>query len=96
MGRKAEAVVCELCGRVTPGRFAEKHHLVPRSKGGEETIDVCCHCGDHVHRLFSNKELAETYNTLEALRSEERMQKWIRWVSKRDSFTFTMKRKKGR
>ena len=93
---KTSGIECALCGRLTPARYAEKHHLVPRSKGGTETIDVCNACGDQVHRLFSNKELAERFHTVAALKSDPRMQKWIRWVRKQRSFTFSMKLKRGR
>lgn len=93
---KKEVTPCALCQRDVPPRFLEKHHLVPRSLGGEETIDVCNACGDQVHRLFSNQELAETYHTVAALKSDPRMQKWLRWVSRQRSFTFSMKLKRGR
>lgn len=86
-----EAIPCTLCGRLTPPKHQEKHHLIPKSKGGTETIDVCRNCGDQVHKLFTNKQLEETYHTLEKLREHKDMQKWIKWVRKQDSFTFTMK-----
>ncbi|WP_309381038.1 HNH endonuclease [Cerasicoccus frondis] len=91
-----EDLACSLCGRATPAKHAEKHHLVPRSKGGTDTIDVCRNCGDQVHKLFSNNELRDEYNTLEKLRTAPGMEKWIRWVRKQDSFTFSMKSPKGR
>lgn len=73
---------CSLCGRDTPETYQEKHHLTPRSKKGKETIIVCVDCGNQVHRLFTNNELRDFYNTIEALRADPRMQKWIRWVRK--------------
>jgi len=54
---------CSLCGRITPKQYAEKHHLIPKSKEGKVTIDVCCNCGDQVHKLFTNKELEKEYHT---------------------------------
>ena len=46
------------------------HHLVPQCLygGREEKIQVCKSCHVKVHRIFSNEELAEKYNTLETLR----------------------------
>lgn len=85
---------CSICHRETPEAYAEKHHLVPKSKHGKETIDVCKDCGNQVHQLFKIKELQTTYNTLEALLSNERVQTWIRWISKKKEFGFCMKAKK--
>ena len=89
-------IECSLCGRQTPPEFSEKHHLIPKSKNGKETIDVCCNCGDQVHKLFTNKELEKELNTLDTLLVHPDMQKWIKWVSKQSSFTFSMKNKKQR
>ncbi|MBD3261405.1 MAG: hypothetical protein GF334_06925 [Candidatus Altiarchaeales archaeon] len=78
-----EKTACTLCGRDIPERrYVEKHHLTPRSKKGRETIIVCSDCGNQVHRLFTNNELRDTYNTVEVLLSDPRMQKWIRWIRK--------------
>lgn len=89
-------IECAICGRETPPAFAEKHHLVPKSKGGKATIDVCCHCGDQVHKLFSMKELEKEYNTLPALLENPAVQRWVAWVKDKKSFTFSMKTKKQR
>lgn len=97
MARKIKHdIACAVCGRATPPEHAEKHHLVPRSKGGEATIDVCRNCGDHVHKLFTNEQLRDDYNTLEKLRAAPGMVKWIRWVRKQEGFSFSMKSPKGR
>ena len=59
------------CGRTLPSaEFGERHQLVPRSKKGRETILVCVACGDHIHQLFTTKELERTFNSFEALRGE--------------------------
>ena len=88
---------CLICQREIPdSTLSEKHHLTPRSKKGKKTITVCRPCGDQIHQLFSNNELRDTYNTVEALKSDERMQKWIRWIRKTDHFSVCMKTKKKR
>lgn len=87
---------CVLCGRTMTSREeAEKHHLIPRVKKGKETIRVCVDCGNQIHRLFTNVELKYTYNSLEALKQDPRMQKWIKWVRKRP-FGICHKTKKKR
>ena len=89
-------IICSICQRLTPPKYSEKHHLVPRSKKGTETIDVCCNCGDQVHKIFTNKDMDREYNTLEKLLAHSDVQKWVKWVNKQSSFTFSMKSKKQR
>jgi hypothetical protein len=85
---------CLICNRRTPEECAERHHLIPRSKDGKETIDVCIDCGNQLHLLFTNKELKKTYNTLEVLLSNDRVQRWIRFINKQTNFGINMKIKK--
>ena len=88
-------IVCPLCGRTMPAKtYLEKHHLVPRSKGGTETESICVDCGNQVHELFSNNELRDVYNTIGALKRDERVWRWIKWVRKQKNFGICMKRKK--
>lgn len=72
----------------------EKHHLTPKVKKGKKTEVVCIDCGDQLHNLFSNNELKYEYNTLEALRANESVQKWVRWIRKKEVFGICMKKKK--
>jgi len=74
--------------------YAEKHHLTPKSKKGKITVWVCVDCGNQVHRLFTNKELEQTYHTLEALKSRPDVQKWIKWIRKQKRFGVCHKTKK--
>lgn len=88
-------MICSICRRETPEGFQESHHLVPRCKDGKETIDVCCDCGNQLHNFFTIKEMEYTYNTLETILADERVQTWIRWVRKKKEFgTVCMKVKK--
>ncbi len=84
---------CPFCRRETPDNFVEKHHLTPKCKKGKEVIYLCSDCGDQIHLLFSNKDLERKYNTLESLLSNEKMQKWVKWVSNK-KFGICMKKKK--
>jgi hypothetical protein len=92
-----EPLKCALCERAVPSlAYIEKHHTVPRSKGGKETVTVCMDCGNQIHELFSNKELRDTYNTIEALKKDERVWRWIRWIRKKGEFGICVKKKKRR
>lgn len=75
---------CALCGRSGEGRYFERHHLRPGSGRKESpVIIVDWQCGDMVHRLFSNLELRQRYDTLEALRAAPQVQRWVKWVARR-------------
>jgi C4-type Zn-finger protein len=67
-----EPFTCPVCRREVPLEFQEKHHLVPKSKKGKETIILCRSCGDQLHKLFTNKQLEKTYKTIEAILSNEK------------------------
>jgi len=83
---------CELCGRAVVSLTV--HHLVPRSrlarlsrlKKGEATplADLCPACHRQIHALFSNRELADEFHSLQTLRAEPRLEKFLRWVRKQD------------
>ena len=88
---------CQICTRLTPQEFLEQHHLIPKSKHGAklDTIFVCSCCGNILHQIFSNKQLAKEYNTLEKILSNEKMVKWIKWIIKKpNDFSVCMRRKK--
>jgi hypothetical protein len=40
-------------------------------------------CHSKVHSLFSEAELARVYNTIEALRENEEIMRFVKWISKR-------------
>lgn len=97
MIRKESDIVCPICDRTVSPEYVEGHHIVPKSKKGKEKVNVCCSCGDQIHMLFTNKELAKNYNTIEALLSDPRVQKWKEWIRKKtDHFGICIKMKKRR
>ena len=79
-------MTCALCGRDVD-KLTE-HHLTPRSKlkRGETTptIYICSACHRQIHALFSNQQLHDEYNSVERLRDEPRMTRFIAWVRKQD------------
>jgi hypothetical protein len=83
---------CSICNREVD--VIEKHHLTPKVKKGTETIPVCPPCGDQLHQLFSIQELKYLYNTLDKILANEKVQKWIKFISKRKDNSVCMKRKK--
>lgn len=78
--------ICPLCARpIPPGVPQSRHHLVPRLKGGKGGETVLLHhiCHKEIHATLAEAELAQGFNTIEALRSHPRLAGFIRWVSRR-------------
>lgn len=77
---------CELCEREIERLTA--HHLIPKQAVKRKKVDpgptvqICSACHRQIHSLFDNKYLAQELNTLEKLRSEPQMQKFLAWVKK--------------
>ena len=67
-----------------------KHHLVPRQAVKRKladsgpTVEICSACHRQIHTLFNNKELAQRLNTLEKLKNEPKLQKFLAWIKKQD------------
>lgn len=93
----AEAdVVCPLCGRLIPETQRDEHHLVPRSKGGRETTPLHRICHRQIHALFTERELAEAYCTIDALIAHPELAKFVRWVRRKPDDFFERTRKSAR
>ena len=73
-----------------------KHHLIPltRHKNKKikarfskdqlnEVIHICRQCHNQIHALISEKEMADTYFSLEVLLQHEGVQRFTEWVRKR-------------
>jgi len=83
---------CELCGRAVP---LTRHHLIPKSLHGKPAVQkrygkteritatlwVCRACHNQIHKIFSEKELALTYNSREALLADERIRAFVDWLA---------------
>lgn len=91
---KTKIFNCKICGRETPEKYLEKHHLVPKT--GKETILVCINCGDILHKLFDNSYLTYQLNSIEKILQHEEVKKWIAWIRKKKDFSVCMKEKKKR
>ena len=73
--------VCPLCNRNAV--YSNRNHFLPRSKGGKETTEICIPCHNTIHDIFTNNELRDVYNTPEALKDNERFQKYLKWIAKK-------------
>ncbi|MDY7014030.1 MAG: HNH endonuclease [Cyanobacteriota bacterium] len=78
---------CELCQREMERLTV--HHLIPRQAAKRSkkadlgpTANICSACHRQIHALFDNKFLAKELNTVEKLKNEPQMQKFLSWIGK--------------
>lgn len=77
---EAPPATCALCGRPL-GTRTEWHHVLPKSLGGRETVPLHPICHRAIHAAVPNKVLARAFPTLEALREEPEMARFLKWVA---------------
>lgn len=98
MHTHCEHPICPLCDRPIPPDVPQsQHHLVPKLRGGKGGPVVLLHhiCHRQIHALFTETELARRLNTIEALRADPQMARFIDWVQARPP-SFMSKRAGGR
>ena len=86
---QSDMEVCELCRREVPATTV--HHLTPKSRSKRANVRVedipvarlCRLCHKQVHALFTNRTLQKELYTLEALRREPEMERFLEWVKAR-------------
>lgn len=77
-----ENYVCELCNRNVS--IITKHHLIPKQNGGKnyKTIHLCTTCHKQIHALFTNRELATLYNSIDSLKNNDKIIKFLNFIKK--------------
>lgn len=77
---------CPICDRkmYDDGKSINRHHFVPKSRGGKEQFFVHTLCHNMVHSLWTEKELEMDYSDPEKIKAHPDMQNFITWVSKKD------------
>ena len=82
---------CALCRRRVPeerlgdSQAVQEHHLRPERRAESPTVTLCRPCHEQVHALFTNGELREDYDTVEALRGADRLQGYLSWIRGTDT-----------
>lgn len=81
-------LICQLCEREM--KRLTLHHLVPRQTVKPKkadpgpTVNICSACHHQIHALFSNIELAQSLNSLEKIKNEPQIQKFLAWIKKQN------------
>ncbi|MEC0127079.1 HNH endonuclease [Paenibacillus pabuli] len=85
---------CELCGREPVDTTV--HHLTPKEMGGTlmPIAHLCIPCHKQIHSLYTNRDLVTLGLTdVQALRQDERVAPYIRWIRKQPATTIPRVRK---
>lgn len=77
--------VCQICNRSLGELLIEKHHLIPKTFGGKETISIHKICHQKIHATFSERELQHIYNTPAVIIQHEQIQKFVKWIKNKSS-----------
>lgn len=89
---------CALCRRVVPDeriddpQVIQKHHLRPERRAESPTVILCRPCHDQIHAVFTNDQLREEYDTIEALRDADRLSAYIDWIRSTDKLDIEVDR----
>lgn len=75
-----DETVCPLCMRSIPKSQRDAHHLIPKSRGGADTVILHRLCHRQIHALLTENQLARNYSTIEALRDHPEIAKFIEWI----------------
>lgn len=87
---------CPLCGRPIPAGQRDAHHLVPKSKGGRDTVDLHRICHRQIHAVLTETELARGYHSVEQLLGHPALQSFVAWVRTKPDDFFVRTRKSDR
>lgn len=77
---------CPICSRpmVDDGCSTDKHHLIPKSRGGVATTRLHRVCHSFIHSMWTEKELEQDFCDPEAIKAVPEAQIFIAWVAKKD------------
>jgi hypothetical protein len=73
-----------------------RHHVRPKQFGGVLTEELCTACHRQVHALFTNRTLARELYTIEKLREDPQIQRYLRWAQKQADRHIPVRRSRTR
>ena len=83
-GADTAVTLCPLCRRpMIPGPSLDRHHPVPKSRGGQETVTMHKICHRAIHAMLTERELAEDFTDFDKLRAHATLAQFITWMRKR-------------
>lgn len=79
---------CPICGRsMIKDKNIDEHHLIPKCKKGKYNEKITIHriCHEKIHSLWTEKELAEYYNTPSRILEHAEICKFVQWIKRKPS-----------
>jgi 5-methylcytosine-specific restriction enzyme A len=71
---------CALCNREVAQ--VTRHHIVPKSEGGKDTVDLCPACHKTLHSFFTNETLSKELSSIDALKQDPDIRCYLAWIRK--------------
>ena len=68
--------LCVFCGSDVN---IKHHHIIPKCKGGKETVPSCFVCENFIHSSWNHNELRDIFNNVETILANEKFQKFLKW-----------------
>ena len=62
------------------GPSVNEHHFTPKSEGGREKQPIHRICHRKIHSLFTEKELADYYNSPSRLMESDAIRAFVKWL----------------
>jgi hypothetical protein len=84
MEQNNDVDICTICGRLLGTLNIDKHHLIPRTFKGDETVTIHKICHRKLHATFTEREMLHTYHDVELIRNHEEIIKFVNWVKNKD------------
>lgn len=78
---------CPLCQRDIPKPLMERHHIKTKEVDREAVVPICNACHKTIHALFSNRQIADEFNSIQALRESDQFAKALKFIRKQNPHT---------
>lgn len=88
-------MICVLCDRPIIEGTESNHHLIPKQYFGNEKYPIHSICHKQIHHLFSNEVLAKNLNTIDKLRNQHNVKRFINWVQNQPIWIDHISRRKN-
>lgn len=75
---------CPLCLRPLGDVNIDGHHLIPKTFKGKDPQVIHRICHRKIHATFTERELLNYYHTWDRLREHSEIEKFVKWVAKKD------------
>lgn len=89
--------ICPICDRAMydDAKSINRHHFLPKSKGGKEQEFLHKVCHDQIHALWSNAQLEREFSDPQVIKKSGLMVGFLNWIKKKDPL-FYLKTKKSK